>query len=77
MFLVVYSSDYDNIAISAVLDICEDGTYNGDAGTYNAKSFDATSNTDPLLKQIQIYLPASTIFKGLQPRLVHRLQEHL
>ena len=41
----VYSSDYDNIAISAVEDICKDGTYDGD-GTYQAINFDANSNTD-------------------------------
>ena len=41
----VYSSDYDNIAMSAVLEVCEDATYTG-AGTYSAISFDATSNTD-------------------------------
>ena len=41
----VYSSDYDNIAISAVEGICRDGTYNG-AGTYTAFNFDANSNTD-------------------------------
>ena len=43
----VYSSDYGNRAISAVLDICEDGIYNGDANSYNAQNFDATSNTEP------------------------------
>ena len=42
----LYSSDYGNRAISAVLDICEDGIYNGDANRYNAQNFDATSNTD-------------------------------
>ena len=41
----VYSSDYDNIAISAVLEVCEDATYDG-AGTYTAFNFDANSNTD-------------------------------
>ena len=41
----VYSSDYDNIAMSAVLEVCEGATYTG-AGTYSAISFDATSNTD-------------------------------
>ena len=40
----VYSSDYDNIAMSAVLEVCEDATYTG-AGTYTAFNFDATSNT--------------------------------
>ena len=42
----VYNSDYGNRAISAVLDICEDGIYDGDANNYNAQNFDATSNTD-------------------------------
>ena len=42
----VYNSDYGNRAISAVLDICEDGIYDGDANRYNAQNFDATSNTD-------------------------------
>ena len=42
---LLYNSDYDNIAISAVEDICKDGTYDGD-GTYNAINFDANSNTD-------------------------------
>ena len=42
----LYSSDYGNRAISAVLDICEDGIYDGDANRYNAQNFDATSNTD-------------------------------
>ena len=32
---LLYNSDYDNIAISAVEDICKDGTYDGD-GTYQA-----------------------------------------
>ena len=43
----VYNSDYGNRAISAVLDICEDGIYDGDANRYNAQNFDATSNTEP------------------------------
>ena len=42
---LLYNSDYDNIAISAVEDICKDGTYDGD-GTYQAINFDANSNTD-------------------------------
>ena len=35
---------------------------------------------NPLLQKVQVVqvdLPASTIFKGLQPILGHRLQEHL
>ena len=43
----VYSSDYGNRAISAVLDICEDGIYDGDANSYYSQNFDATSNTEP------------------------------
>ncbi len=38
-----YSSNYDATAITAVVDICEDGSYSG-AGTYFARNFDATSN---------------------------------
>ena len=45
VMITVYSSDYDNIAMSAVLEVCEDATYTG-AGTYTAFNFDATSNTD-------------------------------
>ena len=41
-----YSSDYDNLARSAVLEVCDDATYTG-AGTYSAVNFDATSNTEP------------------------------
>ena len=42
----VYSSGYNDMAINAVRDICEDGIYDGDANNYNAQNFDATSNTD-------------------------------
>ncbi len=35
----------NEIAISAVVDICKDGTYDG-AGYYNARQFDANSNAD-------------------------------
>ena len=41
----VYNDDYDNLAISAVLDVCRNGTYDG-AGSYYPINFDATSNTD-------------------------------
>ncbi len=37
-----YSSNYDAIAIAAVVDICEDGSYS--AGDYTNYQFDATSN---------------------------------
>ena len=44
------SYGYDAIAINAVRDVCEDGIYSGDANSYNAQNFDATSNTDGVTK---------------------------
>ena len=82
-----YNDSQDATAISAVLNVCEDGVYDTDTtGAFYAFSVDATSNelnkpypaaTLPLqMLQVQFrYLPATTIFKGLQPLLSHRLKE--
>ncbi len=52
-----HSSNYDATAIAAVVDICEDGIYDGktDVRSYGNHQFDATSNSMPPAKNGKIY----------------------